>query len=156
MKRCGSSSVTPNIVGGGMPAMPPTPPVTLDQVPQRLVQAFLAAEDERFFQHRGIDTEGLIRAAAVTVMSGEARQGGSTITMQLARNMFLTPEKRVRRKLREIFLSLRLENEFSKQEILGLYLNVIFLGQRAYGVTAAAETYFGKSLDELTVAEAAP
>jgi len=130
-------------------------PVTLDQVPQRLVQAFLAAEDERFFQHRGIDTEGLVRAALVTVLSGEARQGGSTITMQLARNMFLTPEKRVRRKLREIFLSLRLENEFSKQEILTLYLNKIFLGQRAYGVAAAAEVYYGKPLGALSLAEMA-
>jgi penicillin-binding protein 1A len=130
-------------------------PVTLDQVPQKMVQAFLAAEDERFFQHRGIDTEGLVRAALVTVMSGEARQGGSTITMQLARNMFLTPEKRVRRKLREIFLSLRLENEFSKQEILTLYLNKIFLGQRAYGVAAAAEVYYGKPLNTLSLAEMA-
>jgi penicillin-binding protein 1A len=130
-------------------------PVTLDQVPPRLVRAFLAAEDERFFQHRGIDSEGLIRAAAVTVASGEARQGGSTITMQLARNMFLTPEKRLRRKLREIFLSLRLENEFSKQEILTLYLNKIFLGQRAYGVAAAAEVYYGKPLNALSLAEMA-
>lgn len=130
-------------------------PVSYGEIPPRLLKAFLAAEDDRFFQHGGIDTGGLLRAAAVMAVSGEARQGGSTITMQLARNMFLTSEKKVRRKLREIFLALRIENEFSKEEILTLYLNKIFLGQRAYGVAAAAEVYFGKGLAELSLPEQA-
>jgi penicillin-binding protein 1A len=126
-------------------------PVRYEEIPAPLVQAFLAAEDDRFFEHGGIDVAGLSRA----VLSGGTRGGGSTITMQLARNMFLTPEKQIRRKLREIFLSLRIERQFSKQEILTLYLNKIFLGQRAYGVAAAAEVYYGKSLAELTLPEVA-
>ncbi len=130
-------------------------PVDFAEVPRPLVDAFLAAEDDRFFSHGGIDTPGLLRALLVTAATGEARQGGSTITMQLARNMFLTPEKQLRRKLREIFLALRIESEFSKQEILTLYLNKIFLGERAYGVAAAAEVYYGKQLGELSLAEVA-
>ena len=130
-------------------------PVRFEDVPKRLVNAFLAAEDDRFFSHGGIDTGGLVRALIVTAATGEARQGGSTITMQLARNMFLTPEKQLRRKLREIFLALRIESEFSKTEILTLYLNKIFLGERAYGVAAAAEVYYGKPLSELSLAETA-
>ncbi|MBS0373612.1 MAG: transglycosylase domain-containing protein, partial [Proteobacteria bacterium] len=130
-------------------------PVRFEDVPKRVVNAFLAAEDDRFFSHGGIDAFGLTRALIVTAATGEARQGGSTITMQLARNMFLTPEKQLRRKLREIFLSFRIESEFSKQEILTLYLNKIFLGERAYGVAAAAEVYYGKDLPDLTVAEIA-
>ena len=130
-------------------------PVSFEDVPKPLVNAFLAAEDDRFFSHGGIDTEGLLRALLVTAATGEARQGGSTITMQLARNMFLTPEKQLRRKLREIFLALRMESEFTKEEILTLYLNKIFLGQRAYGVAAAAEVYYGKTLSELTLAQIA-
>lgn len=130
-------------------------PVRFEEVPKPLVDAFLAAEDEHFFTHSGVDSGGLLRAIAVTAASGEARQGGSTITMQLARNMFLTPEKQLRRKLREIFLALRIEHELSKQEILTLYLNKIFLGERAYGVAAAAEVYYGKNLRDLTLAEMA-
>jgi penicillin-binding protein 1A len=130
-------------------------PVRFEDIPKPLVQAFLAAEDDRFFEHGGVDTPGLLRATLVTAASGEARQGGSTITMQLARNIFLTPEKKIRRKLREIFLALRIEQELTKQEILTLYLNKIFLGQRAYGVAAAAEVYFGKQLGELTLPEIA-
>jgi penicillin-binding protein 1A len=130
-------------------------PVRFENVPKPIVNAFLAAEDDRFFSHGGIDLGGLLRALVVTATTGEARQGGSTITMQLARNMFLTPEKKLRRKLQEIFLALRIESEFSKQEILTLYLNKIFLGERAYGVAAAAEVYYGKSLNELTLAEIA-
>ncbi|MBS0394625.1 MAG: penicillin-binding protein 1A [Proteobacteria bacterium] len=130
-------------------------PVRFEDVPKRVVNAFLAAEDDRFFSHGGIDAFGLTRALIVTSLTGEARQGGSTITMQLARNMFLTPEKKMRRKLREIFLSFRIESEFSKQEILTLYLNKIFLGERAYGVAAAAEVYYGKDLADLSVAEIA-
>ncbi len=130
-------------------------PVRFEDVPKQVVNAFLAAEDDRFFSHGGIDTWGLMRALAVTAVTHEARQGGSTITMQLARNMFLTPEKELRRKLREIFLAFRIESEFSKQEILTLYLNKIFLGERAYGVAAAAEVYYGKDLPDLTIAEIA-
>jgi penicillin-binding protein 1A len=130
-------------------------PVRFEEVPKQVVNAFLAAEDDRFFSHGGIDTWGLMRALAVTAVTHEARQGGSTITMQLARNMFLTPEKELRRKLREIFLAFRIESEFSKQEILTLYLNKIFLGERAYGVAAAAEVYYGKDLADLTIAEIA-
>lgn len=130
-------------------------PVRSEAIPKQLVQAFLAAEDDRFFEHPGVDYQGLLRAGIVLLSTGEIRQGGSTITMQLARNFFLTPEQKFVRKLREIFLALRIEHELDKQEILRLYLNKIFLGQRAYGVGAAAEVYFGKTLDELTLAEMA-
>jgi penicillin-binding protein 1A len=130
-------------------------PVSYEDVPQRLQAAFLAAEDDRFFSHHGVDYAGLMRATMINLVSGQPSQGGGTITMQLARNMFLTPERRFDRKLKEIFLSFRIESEFSKQEILTLYLNKIFLGQRAYGAAAAAEVYFGKTLDELTLAETA-
>jgi penicillin-binding protein 1A len=130
-------------------------PVTYDQIPELVKHAFLAAEDERFFEHHGIDYFGVVRAAAIDVISGDKTQGASTITMQAARNMFLTLDKTARRKLQEAFVTYRMEHEFSKQEIFGLYLNVIFFGQRSYGVAAAAEAFFGKSLDKLTVAEAA-
>ncbi|MBV9914013.1 MAG: transglycosylase domain-containing protein, partial [Sinobacteraceae bacterium] len=130
-------------------------PATYEQIPQLVRNAFLAAEDDRFFEHHGIDYIGVVRAALVDTISGHKTQGASTITMQTARNVFLTLDKSIRRKLQETFVTYEMEREFSKQEILGLYLNVIFLGQRAYGVAAAAETYFGKPLEELTVAEAA-
>ncbi|HEX7417853.1 MAG TPA: penicillin-binding protein 1A [Steroidobacteraceae bacterium] len=130
-------------------------PVAFRQIPEIVKNAFIAAEDDRFFSHHGIDYAGVVRAILVDVISGDRAQGASTITMQAARNMFLTQEKTVRRKLQEVFLTYRMEHEFSKQEILGLYLNVIYFGQRSYGVAAAAEAYFGKSLDQLTVAEAA-
>ena len=130
-------------------------PVTWEQSPDLVKHAFLAAEDDRFFQHHGIDYQGVLRAVAVDVISGDRAQGASTITMQAARNMFLSFDKTWRRKLEEAFLTYRMENKFSKPEIFNLYLNVIFFGQRAYGVAAAAETFFGKSLDQLTVAEAA-
>ncbi|MGH8210603.1 MAG: penicillin-binding protein 1A [Steroidobacteraceae bacterium] len=130
-------------------------PVTYEQIPEVVKHAFLAAEDDRFFEHHGIDYLGVIRAVAVDLISGDKTQGASTITMQAARNMFLTLDKTYRRKLQETFVTYEMEHEFSKQEIFGLYLNVIFFGQRAYGVAAAAETFFGKTLDQLTVAEAA-
>lgn len=130
-------------------------PVTWEQIPELVKHAFLAAEDDRFFQHHGIDYQGVLRAVLVDVISRDRAQGASTITMQAARNMFLSFDKTWRRKLEEAFLTYRMEDEFSKQQIFGLYLNVIFFGQRAYGVAAAAETFFGKSLDQLTVAEAA-
>ena len=130
-------------------------PVSYEDIPERVQQAFLAAEDDRFFRHHGVDYAGLMRATLINLVSGQPSQGGGTITMQLARNMFLTPERRFDRKLKEIFLSFRIENAFTKPEILTLYLNKIFLGQRAYGAAAAAEVYFGKALDDLTLAETA-
>jgi penicillin-binding protein 1A len=130
-------------------------PVTYEQIPEVIKHAFLAAEDERFFEHHGIDYFGVVRAVLIDVVSGEKTQGASTITMQAARNMFLNLDKTARRKLQETFVTYRMEHEFTKQEIFGLYLNVIFFGQRAYGVAAAAEAFFGKSLDKLDVAEAA-
>jgi len=120
-----------------------------------VVQAFLAAEDDRFFEHPGIDWQGLSRAVLVAAGFPGPRQGGSTLTQQLVRTTLIENERTMRRKLREIFLSITLERELSKQEILELYLNTVFLGQRAYGVGAAAETYFGKPLAEVSVAEAA-
>ncbi len=130
-------------------------PVAYDDVPVLVREAFVAAEDQRFFTHHGFDYSGVVRAAFVDLTSGDFSQGASTITMQAARNMFLSFDKTIRRKLQEIFLTYRMEHEFSKEQILITYLNVIFLGQRSYGVAAAAETYFGKPLDQLSVAEAA-
>jgi penicillin-binding protein 1A len=130
-------------------------PVTFEQIPASVIEAFLAAEDARFYQHPGVDWQGLIRALVANISAGGVREGGGTITMQLARNTVLTSERTLRRKLKEVFLALRLEREFSKQEILALYLNRIFLGQRAYGIGAAAEVYFDKTVADLTLAEAA-
>jgi penicillin-binding protein 1A len=130
-------------------------PVTYDQIPDLVKHAFVAAEDERFFEHHGIDYFGVVRAVLIDFISGDKTQGASTITMQAARNMFLNLDKTYRRKLQETFVTYRMEHEFTKQEIFGLYLNVIFFGQRAYGVAAAAEAFFGKTLDQLDVAEAA-
>ena len=130
-------------------------PVTYDQIPPLVREAFLAAEDDEFFHHRGIDLLGVLRAVFVNLLTAEKSQGASTITQQAARNMFLTLDKTWRRKLSELFVTLRMESAFSKQEILGLYLNVIYFGQRAYGVAAASETFFGKPLDELTLSELA-
>jgi penicillin-binding protein 1A len=130
-------------------------PLRIDDVPAQLERAFLAAEDDRFFEHPGVDWQGLARAAIAVATTGEPAQGGGTITMQVARNFFLGREKTIARKVREIFLALRIEHMLSKREILDLYLNKIFLGQRAYGVGAAAEVYFGKTVHELTLAEIA-
>ncbi len=131
-------------------------PVRIEDVPDLLKHAFLAAEDASFYQHGGIDLSGTLRAALHVVFSGgEKTQGGSTITQQVARNFFLSPEKSYTRKISEMFLAFRIENELSKDEILQLYLNKIFLGHRSYGVAAAAEFYYGKSLVELDAAESA-
>src|ERR1700691_1911849 len=130
-------------------------PVRYEQIPKKLIQAFLATEDDRFFSHHGVDWEGILRAALANARAGGIRQGASTITMQVARDMFLTPRRDMKRKMSEIYISLLMESEFSKEEIFSLYVNKIFLGQRAYGVGAAAEVYFGKTLDQLTVAEMA-
>ncbi len=130
-------------------------PVVWEQVPGMLVDAFLSAEDDRFFQHPGVDWRGLVRATLSNISAGGVREGGGTITMQLARNTILSSERTLRRKLKEVFLALRLEREFPKEEILTLYLNQIFLGQRAYGIAAAAKVYFDKNLDQLDLAESA-
>ena len=130
-------------------------PVRYEQLPKRLIQAFLATEDDRFFRHHGVDWQGILRAAVANLKAGGIRQGASTITMQVARDMFLTPRRDMKRKMSEIYISLLMESEFTKEEIFSLYVNKIFLGQRAYGVGAAAEVYFGKSLEQLTLAEMA-
>lgn len=130
-------------------------PLSYEQFPQRVIDAFLAAEDDQFFTHRGVDYFGLVRAAFKLAATGEKRQGGSTITMQLARNVFLTPERSYERKIKEILLAQKMERELDKKRILEIYLNRIFLGTRAYGVAAAAYVYFGKTLEELTLAETA-
>lgn len=130
-------------------------PVRLDEIPLSMRQAFIASEDARFEQHFGVDLQALVRAAVDLARSGRIRQGGSTITMQLARNFYLTRQRHFVRKLREIFLALRIEQELSKDEILELYLNKIFLGHRAYGVGAAAEVYYDTSPRHLTLAQMA-
>lgn len=130
-------------------------PVRYADIPQVLVDAVLAAEDDRFFEHPGFDYQGLVRAGVNFMLTGQRSQGGSTITQQLARAYFLTPERTFVRKAKEILLALQVEQAFSKEDILALYLNKIFLGQRAYGIAAAAEVYFGKGLNQLTLAEAA-
>lgn len=130
-------------------------PVSIDKVPKILIQAILDTEDQRFYEHRGVDFFSLIRAAKVVAESGRRTQGASTITMQVARNYFLNPEKTFTRKLNEILIAFKIDRTFSKKEILELYLNKIYLGQRAYGVAAAAQVYYGKQLNELTLAQMA-
>lgn len=130
-------------------------PLSFEAIPTQMINAVLAAEDDRFFQHGGVDYPGLLRAVVRHLLSGEKAEGGSTITMQLTRGIFLSPEKSYRRKMLEIFTTLRIEQELTKQEILALYLNKSFLGQRAYGIGAAAEVYFGKAVDQLTLPEIA-
>ncbi|TAH44419.1 MAG: penicillin-binding protein 1A [Betaproteobacteria bacterium] len=129
--------------------------VRIADVPPVLKQAILAAEDERFYEHPGIDPMGIARAALANLSSGGRGQGASTITMQVARNFFLTREKTFNRKLYEILLALKIERSLSKDEILELYINQIYLGQRSYGFAIAAKTYFGKPLAEISLAEAA-
>lgn len=130
-------------------------PVKLADVPKKMQQAFLAIEDSRFYEHSGIDPIGILRAVVVAISNAEASQGASTITQQVARNFFLTREKTLERKIREVFISLRIEQVLTKDEILELYLNKIALGHRSYGVASAAQTYYGKDLNSLTLAEIA-
>jgi len=130
-------------------------PVKTQDVPPRLIQAILAAEDDGFYMHQGVDFQGILRAAINNLRRGRHSEGASTITMQVARNYFLTPEKTYSRKIKEILLAFKIEREFSKNKILELYLNKIFLGNRAYGFAAAAQIYFGKSLNEITLPELA-
>ena len=128
-------------------------PINIDEVPQQLINAFIAAEDDNFYQHQGVDFKGLLRAALQLVLTGKKKQGGSTITMQVTRNFLLNNEKTYIRKLKEIILALKIEHEYPKNKILELYLNQIFMGHRAYGIAAAAQVYYGKSLTELSLAE---
>ena len=130
--------------------------VSLDAVPRHVVLAFVASEDEAFFEHAGLDAFALARAAWVNLRAGgEVRQGGSTITQQLAKSLLLGPERTLRRKLRDILLALRIEERFSKQQILEMYLNQIYFGAGAYGIAEAARTYFAKDVGELSLGEAA-
>ncbi len=130
-------------------------PVKYESIPKKVEQAFLAAEDDQFWNHYGVDPLALMAAVYELVTTGTKTRGGSTITMQVARNFFLSSEKTYSRKLNEILLALKIEKELDKKTILELYLNKIYLGNRAYGVVAAAQVYYGKSLDELTLAQAA-
>ncbi len=129
--------------------------VSINDVPEVMKQAILAAEDDRFYQHIGIDYAGVLRAASANLLGGGKKQGASTITQQVARNFFLTSEKTYTRKLYEALLSLKIENNLNKNQIFELYINQIFLGQRAYGFGAAAQIYFGKPLKQISIAEAA-
>jgi len=129
--------------------------VGIKEVPEQLKHAILAAEDERFYQHTGIDYLGVARAAYANLTQGGRRQGASTITMQVARNFFLSSEKTLTRKLYEALLAFKIENNLEKNQILELYINQIYLGQRAYGFAAASQIYYGKSLDKLNLGEAA-
>lgn len=130
-------------------------PLPLKDVPPIMVKAFIATEDTRFFEHHGVDPVGIFRAASVALFTGHASQGASTITQQLARNFFLSPERTMMRKIKEAFLAIRIEQTLNKDEILDLYFNKIYLGYRAYGVGAAAQVYFGKTVDQLTLSETA-
>ncbi|MGX2039481.1 penicillin-binding protein 1A [Methylocaldum sp. MU1018] len=130
-------------------------PVSFSDVPNKVIQAFLAAEDNRFFDHPGVDYQGLLRATFSFLRTGKKKQGGSTITMQVARNFFLSSEKTFFRKVKEIVLSFKIESELTKEQILELYLNKIYFGHHAYGVVAAAQVYYGKAISELELDEVA-
>lgn len=130
-------------------------PITFEEVPQTLIDAILSAEDDGFYSHQGVDIKGLLRAVSQLVLSGSIQSGGSTITMQVARNFFLTRNQTFSRKFNEILLAIKIEQELTKEEILTLYLNKIYLGNRAYGVKAASQVYYGKPVNELTIAQIA-
>lgn len=130
-------------------------PVEYKQIPKPFISAFLAAEDSSFFEHSGVSFKGLGRAVSETIIGSNVQTGGSTITMQVAKNYYLTPERTLKRKLTEIFLARKIEQNLSKEEILTLYVNKIFLGKNAYGIAAAAKIYYNKSLDQLSIAQMA-
>jgi penicillin-binding protein 1A len=129
--------------------------VSLERIPHHLIQAFVAGEDSRFFQHKGVDYLAILRALFRNIFSGEIVQGGSTITQQVVKSLLLSPEKSFTRKIREAILAYKIEKYLSKEEILFLYLNQIYLGHGAYGVANAAENYFGKTIEDLDLAESA-
>jgi len=126
-------------------------PLLANKIPPLLIKAVLAAEDDRFYEHQGVDMKGLLRATFSLLKTGEKRQGGSTITMQMARNFFLSHDRTFTRKFKEILMALKIEDELSKEDILSLYLNKIYFGHRAYGVGAAALIYYGKDIDKLSL-----
>ena len=129
--------------------------VKIDEIPDRVIQAFISAEDRNFFEHHGIDLGAIFRAMIANIRAGRVVQGGSTITQQLAKNLFLTRERTIKRKLKEALLAIKIERTFDKRKILELYLNQIYLGNGAYGVEAASRVYFGKHVKELTLEESA-
>jgi len=129
--------------------------VTFDEVPTHVVNAFVAAEDQRFWLHPGIDYRGILRALFQLLSTGDIKSGGSTLTQQLARSYFLSLDQTIERKFKEAALAVRIEKEFAKEQIIALFLNKMFFGQRAYGVAAAAQVYFDKPLEDLSIAEAA-
>jgi len=128
-------------------------PIHVDQIPPLMIKAVLAAEDDRFYEHPGIDLKAILRAFVSLIKTGEIRQGASTITMQVARNFFLTSERTFIRKLKEMLLAYKIEEKYSKKDILGLYLNKIYFGNHAYGIGAAAQVYYGRDIRDLTLAE---
>ena len=130
-------------------------PVTFEQIPQHMIHAFLAAEDDTFFEHTGISIKGMGRALTEVVTDNDTQTGGSTITMQVAKNYFLSPERTIDRKLTELFIARKIENELTKNQILTLYVNKIYLGEGTYGIQAAARRYYSKSLDDLSIAQMA-
>ncbi|AKH70505.1 penicillin-binding protein, 1A family [Spongiibacter sp. IMCC21906] len=130
-------------------------PVSFQEIPDTFIKAFLAAEDDHFFSHHGVDVSSLLRAASQLITTGSIQSGGSTITMQVAKNYFLTQERTFTRKFTEIFLAIEIERALSKEDILELYINKIFLGNHAYGIEAAAQVYYGKPLRELSLAQMA-
>lgn len=130
-------------------------PIRFDEIPKDFISALLAAEDDNFANHYGVDVTSLMRAATQLLKSGQIQSGGSTITMQVAKNFFLTNERSFSRKATEILLALQIERELSKDEILELYVNKIYLGHRAYGIEAAAQVYYGKSIRDLSLAQMA-
>ena len=130
-------------------------PVEYNQIPPKFISAFLAAEDSSFFEHSGISFKGLGRALSEAVTGSNVQTGGSTITMQVAKNYYLSPERTLKRKLTEVFLARKIEQNLSKEEILTLYVNKIFLGKNAYGIAAASKVYYDKGLDELSIAQMA-
>ncbi|MEM7612661.1 MAG: penicillin-binding protein 1A [Pseudomonadota bacterium] len=130
-------------------------PVSYEEIPAHVVQAFVAAEDQRFFEHNGIDPLAILRASTVALFKGGRVRGTSTLTQQLTRDYFLTRDRSIQRKLREAFLAYKIEQDFNKEEIMALFLNKMFFGQRAYGVAAAAQVYFGRELADINIAEAA-
>src|SRR5438477_7982479 len=128
--------------------------VSIAQIPPVVRQAFIAAEDANFYKHKGVDFLGMTRALFANLTAGGVVQGGSTITQQVVKALLLTPERSYERKAKEVLLAMRLEQQLSKDEILYLYLNLIYLGNGAYGVGAAAQEYFGKDIGQVTLAEA--
>ena len=130
-------------------------PVKIDKIPEHLKDAFIAVEDVRFYEHAGVDPKGIMRAVIANITNKGVSEGGSTITQQLAKNAYLTQDRTLKRKIQEVFLALQLERKYTKDEILELYLNQIYFGQGAYGVQAAAKTYFGKNVEDLDLNECA-